>query len=134
MNLTLLHHRISAARADSSTSGPPKAVLSTERMALTNLWSGLVGTSVLRGRNQAILTVAPSRAALRAGAPIPPLPKASDPQKTVLLAIPLFHVTGCLSWLLRAFFAGSKMVMMARWDTKVACRLIQEEKVTAIGG
>jgi len=103
-------------------------------MALTNLWSGLVGTSVLRGRNQAILTVAPSRAALRAGAQIPPLPKASDPQKTVLLAIPLFHVTGCLSWLLRAFFAGSKMVMMARWDTKVACRLIQEEKVTAIGG
>ena len=25
------------------TSGPPKAVLSTQRMALTNLWSGLVG-------------------------------------------------------------------------------------------
>ena len=27
------------------TSGPPKAVLSTQRMALTNLWSGMVGRS-----------------------------------------------------------------------------------------
>ncbi|WVR08281.1 hypothetical protein IAU60_005328 [Kwoniella sp. DSM 27419] len=103
----------------SGTSGFPKAVLSTQRMALSNLWSGLV---------------APSRAALRAGLPIPSLPKASDPQRTVLLAIPLFHVTGCLSWLMRAFFAGSRIVMMRRWDTVEAVGLIQSERVRIIGG
>jgi acyl-CoA synthetase (AMP-forming)/AMP-acid ligase II len=88
-------------------------------MALTNLWSGLV---------------APSRAALRAGVAVPPLPKATDPQKVVLLSIPLFHVTGCLSWLMRAFFGGSKMVMMHRWSVKEAVGLIASEKVTVIGG
>ncbi|OCF37059.1 long-chain fatty acid CoA ligase [Kwoniella heveanensis BCC8398] len=103
----------------SGTSGFPKAVLSTQRMAISNLWSGMV---------------APARAALRAGIPIPPLPKASDPQRTLLLAIPLFHVTGCLSWLMRAFFAGSKMVLMRRWDTAEAIRLIRSENVRIIGG
>ncbi|RXK37731.1 hypothetical protein M231_04980 [Tremella mesenterica] len=103
----------------SGTGGPPKAVLSTQRMALTNIWSGLV---------------APARAALRAGLPIPPLPQPSHPQRTVLLAIPLFHVTGCLSWLMRAFFAGSKMVLLPKWSTTEAIRVIQSEGVTVIGG
>ncbi|WRT69457.1 uncharacterized protein IL334_006443 [Kwoniella shivajii] len=103
----------------SGTSGFPKAVLSTQRMALTNLWSGLV---------------APTRAALRAGIPPPPLPKPTDPQRTLLLAIPLFHVTGCLSWLMRAFFAGSKMVLMRRWNTAEAVNLIVDENVRIIGG
>ncbi|KAK8849472.1 hypothetical protein IAR55_004805 [Kwoniella newhampshirensis] len=103
----------------SGTSGFPKAVLSTQRMALSNLWSGLV---------------APSRAALRAGLQPPPLPNPFHPQRTVLLSIPLFHVTGCLSWLMRAFFAGSKMVLMRRWDVKEAVRLIEAERVTVIGG
>jgi acyl-CoA synthetase (AMP-forming)/AMP-acid ligase II len=51
-----------------------------------------------------------------------------------LLSIPLFHVTGCLSWLSRAIFAGSKMVYMKRWDVDEALRLIESEKVTVIGG
>lgn len=66
--------------------------------------------------------------------PIPPLPKATDPQRNVFLAIPLFHVTGCLSWLMRAFFAGSKMVLMRRWDVNEAARLIMSENVIVIGG
>ncbi|WWC93048.1 uncharacterized protein L201_008012 [Kwoniella dendrophila CBS 6074] len=103
----------------SGTSGFPKAVLSTQRMALSNLWSGMV---------------APARAALRAGLPQPPLPKTTDPQRTLLLAIPLFHVTGCLSWLMRAFFAGSRMVLMRRWSTEEAIRLIIKENVKVIGG
>nr|XP_018260501.1 long-chain fatty acid CoA ligase [Kwoniella dejecticola CBS 10117]OBR82659.1 long-chain fatty acid CoA ligase [Kwoniella dejecticola CBS 10117] len=103
----------------SGTSGFPKAVLSTQRMALSNLWSGMV---------------APARAALRAGLPIPPLPKPTDPQRTLLLAIPLFHVTGCLSWLMRAFFAGSRMVLMRRWNAEEAIRLIIQENVKVIGG
>ncbi|ORX37971.1 hypothetical protein BD324DRAFT_650512 [Kockovaella imperatae] len=103
----------------SGTGGRPKAVLSTQRMALTNLWSGLV---------------APIRAALRAGVTPPPMPKPTDPQKIVLLAVPLFHVTGCLSWLMRAFFTGNKMIMMSRWSIHEAVSLIQSQKVTVIGG
>jgi acyl-CoA synthetase (AMP-forming)/AMP-acid ligase II len=71
---------------------------------------------------------------LRAGLTPPELPTASDAQRVVLLSIPLFHVTGCLSWLMRAVFAGSKMVMMRRWDVQEAVGLIEQEKVTVIGG
>jgi acyl-CoA synthetase (AMP-forming)/AMP-acid ligase II len=35
---------------------------------------------------------------------------------------------------MRAFFGGSKMVMMRKWNTEEAVRLIMEEKVTVIGG
>lgn len=77
---------------------------------------------------------APFRAALRAGQPLPPLPKPTDPQRTVLLSIPLFHVTGNLSWLMRAIHGGSKMVYMRHWNVKEAVRLIMSEEVTVIGG
>lgn len=62
------------------------------------------------------------------------MPLPSHPQKTVLLAIPLFHVTGCLSWLMRAFFGGSKMVMLRKWNAGQAVKAIMAEKVTVIGG
>jgi acyl-CoA synthetase (AMP-forming)/AMP-acid ligase II len=80
------------------------------------------------------LMVAPFRAALRAGQPLPPLPKPSDPQRTVLLSIPLFHVTGNLSWLMRAIHGGSKMVYMRHWNVKEAVKLILNENVSVIGG
>lgn len=119
-----------------STSGPPKAVLSTQRMALANIFSGMVGESSSCSMSGCYLAdiVAPARACLRAGLPVPPLPTAKDPQKIVLLAIPLFHVTGCLSWLLRAFYGGSKLVMLRKWDTRDAVRAIEKEGVTVIGG
>jgi acyl-CoA synthetase (AMP-forming)/AMP-acid ligase II len=65
---------------------------------------------------------------------MPPLPKPTDPQRTVLLSIPLFHVTGNLSWLMRAIHGGSKMVYMRHWNVKEAVKLIMEENVTVIGG
>lgn len=65
---------------------------------------------------------------------MPPLPKPTDPQRTVLLSIPLFHVTGNLSWLMRAIHGGSKMVYMRHWNVKEAVKLIMTENVTVIGG
>ncbi|WVQ89409.1 hypothetical protein IAS59_003167 [Cryptococcus gattii] len=103
----------------SGTSGYPKAVLSTQRMALSNAISGMVATA---------------RALLRAGLPLPQPPKPTDPQRVVLLSIPLFHVTGCLSWLLRAITNGSKFVTSVKWDVKEAVRLIVEEGVHTVGG
>ncbi|WVQ79445.1 hypothetical protein IAT38_001543 [Cryptococcus sp. DSM 104549] len=103
----------------SGTSGFPKAVLSTQRAALSN-----VNTAKM----------APARAALRAGLSLPKSLSPDDPQKVSFLAIPLFHVTGCLSWLLRAFVTGSKLVMMRRWNVNQAVKLCVEEKVNLIGG
>lgn len=62
----------------SGTTGMPKAVLSTQRMFITNLFT---------------LSVAARRAALRRGDELP-VPSPDDPQKILLLPVPLFHVTG----------------------------------------
>jgi acyl-CoA synthetase (AMP-forming)/AMP-acid ligase II len=102
-------------------------------MALSNLWSGFVGEPTLYDFKDELM-IAPFRAALRAGQPLPPLPKSSDPQRTVLLSIPLFHVTGNLSWLMRAVHGGSKMVYMRHWNVKEAVKLILNENVSVIGG
>lgn len=106
-------------------------------MALANIFSGMVGKSSCVSLNATPSLTdasAPARACLRVGLPVPPLPTAQEPQKIVLLAIPLFHVTGCLSWLLRAFYGGSKLVMLRKWDTRDAVRAIGTEGVTVIGG
>ncbi|WVQ79443.1 hypothetical protein IAT38_001541 [Cryptococcus sp. DSM 104549] len=104
----------------SGTSGAfPKAVLSTQRMSLSNGFTS---------------QIAPIRGLMRAGFPNPGPPDKTRPLSPSLLAVPLFHVTGCLSWLLRAFTTGSAMVMMRRWNVKQAVRLCVEEKILAIGG
>jgi len=56
------------------------------------------------------------------------------PPSAILLAIPMFHVTGCLSWLLRFFRTGSKAVFMRRWNVADAIKLIQDEDIKIIGG
>lgn len=62
----------------SGTTGMPKAVLSSQRMFITNLFT---------------LSVAARRAALRRGEEVP-VASPDDPQKILLLPVPLFHVTG----------------------------------------
>lgn len=62
----------------SGTTGMPKAVLSTQRMFITNLFT---------------LAVAARRATLRRGEDVV-VPSPDDPQKVLLLPVPLFHVTG----------------------------------------
>lgn len=88
-------------------------------MGLTNFFSGAFPSQV---------------AALRKGAALPPPPSASLPQKVHLLAIPMFHVTGCLSWLIRGFNTGTKLVFMDRWNVAKAAQLIVDEKVNMVGG
>lgn len=69
----------------SGTTGFPKAVLSTNRMFMTNIFT---------------LGVANRRMAYRKGEE-PPEPSPQDPPRVLLLAVPFFHVTGtilsCLS-------------------------------------
>jgi long-chain acyl-CoA synthetase len=48
--------------------------------------------------------------------------------------VPFFHVTGCHSTLLPASRAGSKLVLMYRWDAGEALKLIERERINGIGG
>jgi len=102
----------------SGTTGFPKAVLSTNRMFMTNILT---------------LGVANRRMSLRKGED-PPVPSPEDPPRILLLAVPFFHVTGCTSFLLSVTALGGKIVMMHKWSLKEALHLIRKEKVTSSGG
>jgi len=98
----------------SGTTGQPKGALGTHRNLATNiLTSGYVAASAL----------------VRRGEVIPP-----PGPRTVLVSIPLFHVTACSAILMGAVYSGSKMVFMRRWDAGVALQLIERERVNLAGG
>lgn len=60
--------------------------------------------------------------------------RANMPQGSVLQVYPLFHISGLGSAFLSPLFAGSKIVVMNRWDPQNALRLIAEERVTMFTG
>ncbi len=97
----------------SGTTGHPKGAVSTHRAVL----SGLMGFAC-RGVVEALRQE-------------PPPPDATPaPPTTFVLAVPLFHVTGCVPVLLGAVLGGYKLVMMHKWDAGRALELIEREKVT----
>jgi long-chain acyl-CoA synthetase len=53
-------------------------------------------------------------------------------QETPLLTVPLFHGTGLVSGLLMPLQLGQKVVMMYKWDTEGALKLIEQEKITGL--
>lgn len=55
---------------------------------------------------------------------------AAMPQQAVLLVYPLFHISGLGAAFLSPLFAGSKVVIMRRWDAQEAARLIEAKKIT----
>ena len=54
----------------------------------------------------------------------------SLPQQSVLLVYPLFHISGLGAAFLSPLFAGSKIVIMRRWDAQEAVQLIGAEQIT----
>ncbi len=46
-----------------------------------------------------------------------------------LVSVPMFHVTGMQSCMNSTLYAGGTLVVMTRWDRKVAAELIQRHKV-----
>lgn len=98
----------------SGTTGHPKGALGTHRNILSNIMAS---------------GYAAARSVLRRGDPLP------DPQpRTVLLVIPLFHVTACSAGLMGFLASGSTMVLMHKWDTIKAFELIESEKINQTGG
>ncbi|XP_006460626.1 acyl-CoA synthetase [Agaricus bisporus var. bisporus H97] len=101
----------------SGTTGLPKGVLSTQRQWLTNGLNLLVGIR---------------RAALRRGDDLPvPVP---GPQKSILISVPFFHVTGSTTLTMLATMGGLKIVLMRKWSIDEATRLIKQEDAAIAGG
>ncbi|MGH1558270.1 AMP-binding protein [Caulobacter segnis] len=52
----------------------------------------------------------------------------------VLISVPFFHATGCFAVLNPSLFAGAKLAMIRKWDPDKAMQLIQDERLTQMGG
>jgi len=51
-----------------------------------------------------------------------------------ILAVPLFHVTGCVAVMLSTIAAGAKLVVLHKWDAGRALELIERERITHFVG
>jgi long-chain acyl-CoA synthetase len=99
----------------SGSTGHPKGALSSHRGILTALFSWmLMGTA-----SKAVL--GDTR-------------KPDKYSPSALLTVPLFHCSGSHSAFLLSLIIGRKLVIMYRWDTEEAMRLIEEERVTYFNG
>jgi long-chain acyl-CoA synthetase len=101
----------------SGTTGKPKGALQSHRNSACNV---------------SVTPCGAARNFLRRGEAIP----VPDPnlQRATLLAVPFFHTTGCHAILCPSLCAGSKLVLMHRWDTERGMQLIEREKINAAGG
>ena len=102
----------------SGTTGKPKGALATQRGVNSNIMAG---------------AAAGARAFLRRGE-APPQPDPNAPQRSSLISVPFFHVTGCFAVLNPSLAGGAKLVMMHKWDVIRAFELIEREKVQQAGG
>jgi long-chain acyl-CoA synthetase len=102
----------------SGTTGRPKGALGTQRSVNTNIFTA---------------AAAGARGFLRKGEK-PPEPDPNAPQRSALISVPFFHVTGCFAVLNPTLFAGGKLVMMYKWDVIRAFELIEREKIMSAGG
>lgn len=102
----------------SGTTGASKGALSTHRSVCSNTLT---------------TACAQARSFLRRGEE-PPAPDPSAPQRVMLLVVPLFHVTGCMPWLVAGLNNGNRIVLMRKWEPEKAMQLIERERVTQAGG
>lgn len=102
----------------SGTTGKPKGAVGTHRNTCTSV--------PIRPYLQA-------RSFIRRGEPLP-VPDPNAPQKSSLLVVPLFHVTGCQASMVPILAIGGKLVLTQKWDPELAMQLIERERITSAGG
>lgn len=119
-----------AAKADdpcvilftSGTTGRVKGAVLSHRNLITGLMSvQLSGMMVLHNT------------ARKLDMPVEALLKVM-PQQAALLVYPLFHISGLASAFLSPLLAGSKVVIMRRWNAAAAIALVEREKITQFSG
>jgi long-chain acyl-CoA synthetase len=103
----------------SGSTGKPKGVLSSQKAVLATMFSWACFSTVM---NAVEAQTNPDAAAI------------VSPESVILHCVPLFHVTGSHAGLLMSVLVGRKIVMMKKWDSGLALKLIEEEKVTDITG
>jgi long-chain acyl-CoA synthetase len=125
---------------DLPAAGPPPVVVSPQDDATLFYTSGTTGSpkgaiATHRAGTVAILATLLSqvRAYIRRGE-APPEMGPQTPQKSSLLAIPFFHVTGCFSQMNVVMAIGAKLVILRKWEPQAAMALIERERITAFGG
>ncbi len=100
----------------SGTSGKPKGAASTHRaicQALCNMECAAIAAAMCNSDKIGAM-----------------LEKGFEP--TSLLAVPLFHVSGCHAQFLANLRGGRRIVMMYKWDVDRALEYIEKERVTTI--
>jgi long-chain acyl-CoA synthetase len=103
----------------SGTTGKPKGALATHRAICANTFNS---------------ASCQARHYLRQGLPVPPRDPKTTPPRTSLQAIPFFHATGAFSNLLPAIINADKLVTMYKWDALDALQIVQQERITTVGG
>lgn len=106
----------------SGTTGRVKGAILTHRSLMTGVMGmQLSGMMVLHGMAQK-MGITPETII------------ANMPQGAVLVVFPLFHISGLGAAFLSPMLAGSKIVIMRRWDPQEALKLIAEERITQFTG
>jgi acyl-CoA synthetase (AMP-forming)/AMP-acid ligase II len=106
----------------SGTTGFPKGAVMTHRGVVSNLMNLAFGTTVMAVGRRNHKESAP------AAAPAPAQPL------TALLAVPLFHVTGCNCCLHPITATGGRIILMYKWNAGEALEIIERERVTTFTG
>jgi long-chain acyl-CoA synthetase len=104
----------------SGTTGHPKGVVSTHRAVLTALMAyGCRSFSMAMTRSDDEVKRAET---------------AGNNPTSMILTVPLFHVTGLVPVMLGSMLGGYKLVMMYKWSPERALQLIERERVTTFVG
>jgi len=106
----------------SGSTAHPKGVLSTHRAIANALLGWECGGAIAMALNPQM------GAAVGRAAPPP-----QDPP-SIILTVPLFHVTGLVVQMLSSFRRGRKVVGMYKWDAEEALSIIQDERITEFNG
>jgi long-chain acyl-CoA synthetase len=101
----------------SGSTGTPKGVVSTHRAIINTVMSWQMPIAGM------IMTYPDKIEQLR-----------PQHRPSVLLSVPLFHVTGLVGGLLSSYFIRQKVVMMPKWNAEAALRLVEKERITRLGG
>ena len=109
----------------SGTTAFPKGVVHSQRNIVTNHFNMVFLNLGMRLAEVSAEGGDPKAAAAAADA---------SPQSVMLVAVPLFHVTGSHCVMLPITATGGKLVLMYKWNAERALELIEREKVTNFTG